>query len=203
MFAYTNTQNPLTIYSELWFSSPCSTHLPFLPETVCSCTKKYDIRFCSDFCSMLRSPTDYSGSNRTLLFECSQEIRERLANTTVPGLCTFNKTGMQKSVHTSGSCLKQICLRRGLKEIRSYYIHFKFPLPRQIHFHTLHLKKYMFTNSTLASQQDFSMFTIGLFPPFWEIRKGTSVPWWYCSIVMQNMVASKINHYCCIFNAII
>lgn len=120
----------LSIYSELWFSSPCSTHLPFLPETVCSCTKKYDIRFCSDFCSMLRSPTDYSGSNRTLLFECSQEIRERLANTMVPGLCTFNKTGMQKSVHTSGSCLKQICLRRGLKEIRSYYIHFKFPLPR-------------------------------------------------------------------------
>lgn len=86
---------------------------PFLPETVHSCTKKFNISSCSDFCSMLRSPTDYSGSNRTLLFECLQEIRERLANTMVPGLCTFNKTGMQKSVHTSGSCLKQISLRQG------------------------------------------------------------------------------------------
>lgn len=119
VFIYEHTHNPSTIYFELWLSSPCSTRLPFLPETVYSCTKKYDISSCSDFCSMLRSPMDYSGSNRTLLFECLQEIRELLANTMVPGLCTFNKTGMQKSVHTSGSCLKQISLRQGLAEIRS------------------------------------------------------------------------------------
>lgn len=73
---------------------------------------------------MLRSPVDYLGSNRTLLFECLHEIRERLANKAVPGLCTFNKTGMQKSVHTSGSRLKQISLRQGFGEIRSQYVCF-------------------------------------------------------------------------------
>lgn len=131
VFIYDHTHNPSTIYSELWLSSPCSAPLPCLPETVDSCAKKYDRSSCSDFCSMLRSPADYPGSNRTLLFERLQEIRERLANTTVPGLCTFNPTGMQKSVHTSGSCLKQSSLRQGLGEITSQYICFKSPPPEK------------------------------------------------------------------------
>lgn len=129
VFIYEHTHSPSTIYFELCLSSHCSTPLPFLPEPVCSCTKKYDISSCSDFCSVLRSPMDYSGSNRTLLFECLQEIRERLANTMVPGLCTFNKTGTQKSVHTSGSCLKQISPRQGLGEIRSQHM-FQIPSPK-------------------------------------------------------------------------
>lgn len=117
IFIYEHTHNPSTINSELWLPSSLLHAIPF--QRLYSCTEKYDKSSCSDFCSLLRSPTDYSGSNRTLLFECLQEIRERLANTMVPGLCTFNKTGMQKSVHTSGSCLKQISLRQGLGEIRS------------------------------------------------------------------------------------
>lgn len=165
VFIYEHTHSPSTIYFELCLSSHCSTPLPFLPEPVCSCTKKYDISSCSDFCSVLRSPMDYSGSNRTLLFECLQEIRERLANTMVPGLCTFNKTGTQKSVHTSGSCLKQISPRQGLGEIRSQHICFRSPPPRQVQFYIFHLKMYMFINSTLAQHQGFSMFTIGLLPP--------------------------------------
>lgn len=118
MFSSMDTLTTLQLF--IW-SCGCllPTPPPFLPETVHSCAKKFSISSCPDFCSMLRSPTDYSGSNRTLLFECLQEIRERLANTMVPGLCTFNKTGMQKSVHTSGSCLKQISRRQGHGEVRS------------------------------------------------------------------------------------
>lgn len=57
--------------------------------------KKYDIASVLN----LRLPRNEFESNGTLLFECLNEIRKRLANAVVPGLCTLNSTGMQANAY--------------------------------------------------------------------------------------------------------
>lgn len=131
---------------------------------------------------MLRAPIDYLGSNRTLLFECLHEIRERLANKAVPGLCTFNKTGMQKSVHTSGSHLKQISLKQGFGEIISHPSTRVSPQKKnkkQKNKRCVYRKLYTFLHSTQKIPVGVANIHHGIFnffPPL-EIKRLNSVSW--------------------------